>query len=144
LDSQEFFVAGKYEAISDIREPPPALLEAFSDLCDLTIQSTDFPQRQSDIQQRMGRQSAQILANAVSHLMTIWRSNEESDFEFHQSKDYTSTFLSEAHNSNAFATFMVACKSFLMAMSSKVHPIVLIIDDIQWMDDGLPQICHFS
>jgi predicted ATPase len=142
-DTQGFFVTGKYESISDIREPHAALLEAFSDLCDLTIQSTDFPQRQSEIQQRMGRQSAQILANAVSNLMTIWRSNEESDFAFHQDEDYTSTLLPEARYSNAFATFMVACKSFLMAMSSKEHPIVLFIDDIQWMDDGSRQILSF-
>jgi histidine kinase len=143
-DAQGFFVSGKYEANAGIREPHAAILEAFSDLCDLTIQSADFNVRKKDIQYIMGRQSARILSQAISNLSPIWQ-NEIGTKCFLESsmEDQESLYLSEALNATAFAKFMVACKSFLKAMSSKEHPIVLFIDDIQWMDHGSKQLLSF-
>jgi predicted ATPase len=45
-----------------------------------------------------------------------------------------------ANNESAFVKFKVACKNFLRAMSSEQHPIVLFVDDIQWMDEGSKQL----
>ena len=59
-----FFIAGKYEAKAGIREPHAAILEAFSDLCDITIQSPHFVDRKHAIQSTMGLQSARILEQA--------------------------------------------------------------------------------
>jgi predicted ATPase len=36
--------------------------------------------------------------------------------------------------------FKVACMRFLNAMSSTRHPVVLFLDDIQWMDEGSRQL----
>jgi predicted ATPase len=141
-DAQGFFVSGKYEANFEIREPYAALLAAFSDLCDLTIQSADFSQRRDVIRERMGYQSAKILVKAISNLMTIWK-NVEEVLDFHSDTHDHSTFLPEARESTAFATFMIACKSFLMAMSCREHPIILFLDDIQWMDDGSRQLLTY-
>ncbi|KAI2505379.1 PhoQ sensor [Fragilaria crotonensis] len=46
----------------------------------------------------------------------------------------------ETKNESAFVKFKVACKCFLHAISSEKHPIVLFIDDIQWMDEGSKQL----
>ena len=48
--------------------------------------------------------------------------------------DYGDT--TDTRNNAVLANFVVACKTFLQAMSSNKHPIVLFIDDIQWMDEG--------
>jgi predicted ATPase len=55
----------------------------------------------------------------------------------HQQPTLITVIITDDTRSNAvLAKFMVACKTFLQAMSSKEHPIVLFIDDIQWMDEG--------
>ena len=139
LASEEhaYFVTGKYEANAGIREPNAAILEAFSDLCDLTIQSSDFSERRNQIQKDIGQHSANILIGAISNVSPIWNSDPERTSNLETIEDGANhDFFSDIRNVSAFAKFMVACKSFLKALSSKDHVIVLFIDDIQWMDDG--------
>jgi AAA ATPase domain len=136
-------VAGKYEANEGICEPHAAILEAFSDLFDLAIQSPDFKDRKNDIQCIMGQQSARILEQAVSNLKPLWQNEIEDNLYLDTSNDDDNVYFSEALNALAFAKFMVACKSFIKAMMSVGHPIVLFVDDIQWMDHGSKQFLSF-
>jgi hypothetical protein len=57
-----------------------------------------------------------------------------------------SPFISEAnYNIEAealFAKFKVACTSFLRAMASGQHPVVVFLDYVQW--DGNHAISHFD
>lgn len=41
---------------------------------------------------------------------------------------------------SSLAKFKDACKTFLQAVASDDHPLVLFIDDIQWMDVGSMQL----
>jgi predicted ATPase len=124
-----FFVTGKYFQGSGIQEPYSAFMAAFSDLCDLVSQSEDFNEdRRLEIQIKLGADGRR-LEKTVSNLSPFLPNSSTATDTDHG--DITDT------RSNAvLAKFMVACKTFLQAMSSKEHPIVLFIDDIQWMDEG--------
>ena len=122
-EDQGYFVAGKYFQDSGIQEPYSAIMAAFSDLCDLVIQSEDFTEeRRREIQQKLGS-DGHLLAMAITNLAPFLDQSEERD-------------EMDTRNDAAFAQFKVACKIFLHAMSSDKHRIVLFIDDIQWMDEG--------
>ena len=125
-ESQGYFVAGKYFQDSGIHEPYSAIMAAFSDLCDLVSQSEDFTEeRRIKIQQKLGT-DGRLLAKAITNLSPFLDKPEGEEIDI--------------RNDAAFAKFKVACKVFLHAMSSNEHPIVLFIDDIQWMDEGSRQL----
>ena len=128
-DRHGFFVTGKYFQGSGIQEPHSAIMAAFSDLCDLVSQSDDFnEERRLEIQNKLGADGRR-LEKAVSNLSPFLpNSAEAADTDYGDATDTRSNAV--------LANFMVACKTFLQAMSSIQHPIVLFIDDIQWMDEG--------
>jgi predicted ATPase len=128
-DSGGFFVTGKYFQGSGVQEPYSAFMAAFSDLCDLVSQSEDSnEERRLEIQNKLGADGYR-LEKTVSNLSPFLpKSTATPDADY---GDNTVT------RSNAvLVKFMVACKTFLQAMSSKKHPIVLFVDDIQLMDEG--------
>eukprot|EP00545_Synedropsis_sp_CCMP1620_P013169 CAMPEP_0119021732 /NCGR_PEP_ID=MMETSP1176-20130426/26576_1 /TAXON_ID=265551 /ORGANISM="Synedropsis recta cf, Strain CCMP1620" /LENGTH=1129 /DNA_ID=CAMNT_0006976413 /DNA_START=58 /DNA_END=3447 /DNA_ORIENTATION=+ len=125
--SQGFFCTGKYFQNSAITEPYSAIMAAFSDLCDLVNQSDDFEARKSKIAHALGADGV-VLAKSISNLSPFLEDVSVGD---------SST---EETESKLFTKFKLACKSFLRAMSCDNHPIVLFIDDIQWMDDGSRQL----
>jgi predicted ATPase len=125
-ESEGYFVAGKYFQGSAIQEPYSAIMAAFSDLCDLVSQSENFTEeRRREIQKKLGT-DGRLLAKAISNLSPFLDATEGEEIDI--------------RNEAAFAKFKVACKVFLHAMSSDKHPIVLFIDDIQWMDGGSRQL----
>jgi predicted ATPase len=127
-----FFVTGKYFQGSGNQEPYSAFMAAFSDLCDLISQSKDFNEdRRREIQTKLGADGHR-LEKAVSDLSPFLpNSTTVATSDTDPFGDITTT------RSNAvLAKFIVACKTFLQAMSSPEHPIVVFIDDIQWMDEG--------
>ena len=128
--SQGYFCAGKcVQPLSRgvSQEPHSAIMAAFSDLCDLVLQSTDFDNdRRIEIQQALGA-DAQLLVKAISNLSPFLDGDSQLGGI-------------DTKNESVLAKFNVACKNFLRAMSSDRHPIVLFIDDIQWMDDGSGQL----
>ena len=121
---QGYFVTGKYFQNLEVQEPYSAIMAAFSDLCDFVIQSDDFHERRQEIQEALGP-DGQLLNKVITNL---------SPFLGGGSRDgrVDVDLLNEA----SFVQFKVACKTFLRAISSAKHPIVMFIDDIQWMDEG--------
>jgi hypothetical protein len=87
-------------------------MAAFSDLCDLLSQSDDFHLRLNDIQDRLTPDGIR-LQSLVS-----------------MSSFFDSSTIFETSDTNqskvTFQMLEVACKSFLRAMSSKEHPVVLL------------------
>ena len=128
--SHGYFCAGKFFQPSggvSSQEPHSAIMAAFSDLCDLVLQSLDFDNdRRIEIQQALGA-DAKLLVKAVSNLSPFLDGDSQLGGI-------------DTKNESALAKFKVACKTFLRAMSSTTHPIVLFIDDIQWMDEGSRQL----
>jgi ABC-type lipoprotein export system ATPase subunit len=63
-----FFVAENYFQNAEIQEPYSAIMAAFSDLCDLVVQSVDFTEeRRIKIQKKIGWESGCILQTAISN-----------------------------------------------------------------------------
>jgi predicted ATPase len=122
FESNGYYVFGKYDQKnSGVQEPYSAIMAAFSDLCYLTIQSVDFEDRRLQIQAALG-DDGRLLCKTMPCLAPFL---DESLLDDIQIKD-------EA----ALNKFTIACKTFLLAISSLEHPIVLVLDDIQWMDEG--------
>jgi len=135
--SQGHFVAGKFfQNQGEEQEPYSAIMAAFSDLCDLKMQSDDFDEHQRiKIQRALGSEGP-MLNRAITNLSPF--------IEDHYLKLRTTSQSPEEEidvwNESSFVRFKVACKTFLTAMASERHPVVLFIDDIQWMDAGSQDI----
>mmetsp|Transcript_29476 Transcript_29476/g.44621 ORF Transcript_29476/g.44621 Transcript_29476/m.44621 type:complete len:1028 (-) Transcript_29476:222-3305(-) len=124
--SNGFFCTGKYFQNAGVgQEPYSAIMAAFSDLCDLTIQSDTYnPTRRKAIQEALGS-DGQLLVNSVTNISPFL--DREPQFGIKQE--------------SAFTKFKAACKIFLRTMSSsEEHPVVIFIDDIQWMDKGSSEL----
>jgi protein kinase len=116
---------GKFFQNSGVKEPYSAIMTAFSDLCDLVSQSEDFDiVRKTEIQNALGADCG-LLFKVISNLSSVII-------------DATigGVASAEVNNDLAYTKFKVACKHFLHAMTSPKHPVVMFIDDIQWMDEG--------
>lgn len=117
-----FFCSGKYFQNYEVTpDPYSALMAAFSDLCDLVLQCSD-DERISHIQREL-QSSGQYLVRAVTNISPFLKGDQE--FDFHESRKIL-----------CFANFKAACINFLRVMSCNSHPVVLFLDDVQWMDDG--------
>jgi predicted ATPase len=78
-ESNGFFCTGKFFQPSDeggvSQEPYSAVMAAFSDLCDLVLQSTDYDShRRNEIQQALGHHS-NLLVNTISSLAPLLDEN---------------------------------------------------------------------
>ena len=122
FDSNGYFCTGKFFQDSNTQEPYSAVAAAFSDLGDLVAQSPDFEKGKSRIQKALGV-DCHLLSRSVN--MT----------PFFDDKARTAQIRNNIAPVS-FPQFRVACKSFLLAMASEEHPVVLFLDDIQWMDGG--------
>lgn len=126
VETQGYFCSGKFSQNSALQEPYSAIMACFSDLCDLVIQSDDFDyQRRSAIQETLGM-DGYLLRKAISNLSPLLPEARTEGID---------VGLDES-----FIKFTMACKSFLRAVCSSDHPIVLFIDDVQWMDEGSRQL----
>ena len=115
-----YFVSGKYFQNATVQEPYLAIMAAFSDLCDLIVQSYDFDElKRRHIADALGAHT-RLLEIAISSLTSL--TGEIVDFE---RKEAPST-----------AKFKLACKEFLYVLASKEHPLVVFLDNVQWADEG--------
>jgi predicted ATPase len=134
--SNGYFCAGKFfqQSRGDdplvSQEPYSAIMAAFSDLCDLVLQSSNLNiEQRIEIQRDLGP-DADLLVRAISNLSPFFV-DSHNDLQFGHF---------DTTNRATVTRFINACKRFVHAMSSKRHPIVLFIHDIQWMDDGSRQL----
>jgi histidine kinase len=134
LDSQGFFVSGKYFQTLGNQEPYSAIMAAFSDLCDLISQSARYNEEQLlTIQKKLRPDHAYLLQKTISNITPFLDTTLER----------SATHSVDVQNTAMFSTFKDACKCFLQAMSCADHPIVLFIDDIQWMDESSKKLITF-
>lgn len=126
-NNEGYFCSGKYSQNSELQEPHSAIMAAFSDVCDLVMQSNDYDEkRRSEIQQALGS-DGRLLAKAITSLSPILPNTNWG-------------VAISSRNEAACAKFKAACKTFLRTMSSIQHPIVLFLDDVQWMDEGSKEL----
>jgi predicted ATPase len=135
LECHGFFVYGKYFQSSGNQEPYSAIMAAFSDLCDLVCQSENYNEDQRKIvQNHLNPEHSWLLEKTISNIAPF----------LDKTKKGTANDRSvDVRDAAIFSTFKEACKSFLQAISSLKRPIILFIDDIQWMDEGSKQLLSF-
>lgn len=118
IENRGYFCAGKLFQNAAFQEPLSAIMAAFSDVCDIVLQSEDFnEERRSEIQEALGI-SGHLLTKTISSITPFLGDGSEE----------------KGLGDSSFSDFKVACKTFIHAVSSDDHPLVIFIDDIQWMD----------
>jgi hypothetical protein len=110
----------------------------FSDVCGLILQSEDVEERKLEIQQGLEPSDQVILTKVVSSLSSYVLNDPENEYGALLANE--SSLLVDAKNESGFAKFKLACQSLLRAVSSETHPIVLFLDDVQWLDRGSRQL----
>jgi predicted ATPase len=130
-DDNAFFCSGKFFQNVDVHEPYSAFTAAFSDLCDIMGQAGELQEhRWKIVQDELGANFYNF--SRMISVTSPWCPNIE-----------TSEIVGETKNDAAFLQFKISCRRFLRAVSSPEHPIVIFIDDIQWMDNGSKQLLDF-
>lgn len=135
-DSNGYFCAGKFFQSGD-HEPFSAIVAVFSDLCDVISQSKEYAARRDELKRELG-EDAILLCKVVSSL-TRFLDLQPRDTQRTLVVDHADDELEESCSEINPHKFEDACKRFLRAMTCKDHPVVLVFDDIQWMDDGSQQ-----
>jgi predicted ATPase len=116
-----FFVTGKFE--KDQREPFCALVQAFSDLCDLVAQSkTGCHKITAALEGELP-----ILHSIIPNL---------SRLTGHNTHDYDDGSVLKTGGKHGFTKLKQSCRRFLSAIASKKHPVVLHLGNLQWADKG--------
>ncbi|KAI2505964.1 hypothetical protein MHU86_8464 [Fragilaria crotonensis] len=123
-DSRGYFCSGKFFQNTGVKEPYSAIMTALSDLCDLVSQSPDFDDnRRNEIRKALGP-NCSVLLRVITNLSGVTGELETQDDGVDPKNEFT------------YTKFKVAVMHFLYALTSPKHPIVMFIDDLQWMDEG--------
>lgn len=130
LESGGYLCSGKFFQNSELQEPFSAIMAAFSDVCDLMVQSTDFDdERRNEIQRKLG-DTGYLLTKAVSSIAVFLEDGATLSEEA----------VDLVVNERSLSKFNIACKTFMQAMASDGRPLVIFFDDIQWSDVGSQQL----
>ena len=116
-----FFVSGKFE--KDQKEPFSALVQAFSDLCDLVAQSKKGCRKITAALEG----DLPILYSIIPNLSRLTGRSPHDDDAISVVK------TGGKHGSTGLKQ---SCRKFLSAIASKKHPIVLHLGNLQWADKG--------
>lgn len=130
LQDGGFFCSGKnFQDCGMGQDPHSSIMAGFSDLCDLILQSDIFNEKlRKKVQEILGP-DADLLVRTVTSISPFL---DDAKFTSRQVK-----------NEAALAKFKAVCKNFLRAMSSLERPVVLFLDDIQWMAQGTCELVKF-
>lgn len=124
VSTNGYFVSGKHFQNATVQAPYSAIMAAFSDLCNCIADAKDFDTKRrreiTDILESDARLLVKVIPN-ISSLVGTSIKEEKAD-------------------QVSFAKFRIACKTFLHAVSSPSHPIVVFLDDVQWADEGSIQL----
>ncbi|KTD11120.1 inner membrane protein [Legionella gratiana] len=120
-----YFLNGKYDQLQR-SNPYSALIEAFSDHINyfMTESEEQFSQLRSDLINALGN-NGQVIVNLIPNLeLIIGKQPSVADLP-----------PLEAQN-RLFVTF----KRFIQAIAKPNHPLVLFLDDLQWIDNASLQL----
>ena len=112
-----YFASGKFDRARQ-SEPYSALLSALTDVLDLILAGDNLLERRSAINEALG-DDAHVLINLLSNLHAVL------GFE-HITDDWYIGL------NKTISTFQRVCRTFLRSLATERHPIVCVIDDIQW------------
>ena len=115
-----YFLTGKYDQLKR-REPYVAYVSAFTEFTNAVLARGEEAREEmrSAIQTAVGEEAAILLGMIPSLEKILGR------------KDYST---SKARADEAIQRFVFVFRRFLRAVSSPRHPVVLLLDDLQWAD----------
>lgn len=122
-----YFTLGKFDQLTTSKEPFSAIAAAFSDICDLIVQSSQFNDRRRSICDALGADS-QILSRAISNITAITTTSGEENSQ-------ASEGSFELIDAESFTRFDLACQKFLRTVATEDHPLLIFLDDLQWADE---------
>lgn len=125
--SNGFFVAGKCEQVRT-HVPFPALTSVLSDLCDLLSQEDSLPSIRARLTEAVGGCEAAALSSLVSSIGRVI------------GDEYLGGVSSGSNMTQTFQRFKAGCKLFVRSIASHSHPIVIFLDDLQWIDHESQEI----
>jgi len=128
-----FFVSGKFDQLQTNSKPFSAIVEAFSEICDLIEQSRDkayTKEVRKNLQLVLSQDEGIMLAKLIPNIDIIMDRTIDNDTMIH----------SMGPAQPAFVKLKLLCRSFLSAVATDEHPIVFVLDDLQWADDGSMEI----
>jgi len=128
-----FFVSGKFDQLQTNSKPFSAIVEAFSDICDLIEQSRDKAYKKEvrkNLELVLSEDEGIMLAKLIPNIDIVMDNSIDNDTMIH----------SIGPAQPAFVKLKLLCRSFLSAVATEQHPIVFVLDDLQWADDGSIEI----
>lgn len=126
LRYEGFFVSGKFNQLRN--EPYSALVEALSDLCDLVSQDKSTCEKLARGLEGDISVLSKVIPNLSSVIGTCAGSGDQDD------TPTRSAPVAYHHVQANFTQLKLACRKFLNTIASRKHPIVILIDDLQWAD----------
>jgi len=125
-----FFVEGKFDQNPDASRPYSAIVDAVTQLC-LTLEGSSFlPEIQQAIEKRLSSEIG-VLSNLIPAMEVITRElpGQQDD----------QAIIGRSTGNYAFKLFMDTFRSFLKLVC-QVHPVVMFLDDLQWVDEASRQV----
>lgn len=100
-----------------------AIMEAFTELCQLVALSEDFEQRRPVLQSVLGN-DGHILSKQLD--LALFLDPKYQNVDLAPATGHTTTQPKELHSASSFTLFQLACTKFLQAMACDQHPVVLV------------------
>ena len=116
-----YFVCGKFDQLRG-NEPHSAIVAAFTDLIDLIQQGGNLENIREAIREELQGDAA-MFAQLVTNLAVL---DPSLNVDYEQCMEMVG---------QALVRFKLACRSFLRAVASAEHPLVIFIDDLQFAGD---------
>jgi predicted ATPase len=120
-DEEAYFVYGKFD-VHNKNDPFSALTSAFSDICDLIMQSNDVTDMKKNIKDALGNDT-QVMISLISTLsMLIGESDQHSN-----------AIISDEElprSPQDFTRLKLKFRAFLRAVATAEHPVILVLDDV--------------
>jgi len=121
-----WFVSGKFCQYSNQNDPFSALVAAITDLIDLIVQQGAVELYRKDAKDAIEHQES-AFARLIPNIGRLTGEDYEISF--------TEDAASPHHHVLAFAQFKASFTALLRALGRPEHPLVIFLDDIQWVDD---------
>lgn len=124
LERKGYFVCGKFDQLFANDRPYSAIVNAFTDLIDLILLSDQLEETRASVNDAL-RADARLMCNLLSNLQYLTGTSIGYDSS-HQ----------ETNMRQAFLRFKTMCRKFIRAVSTALHPLVIVFDDVQWADSA--------
>lgn len=121
------FASGKFERVQQNGQPYSAIVSCFTDLVDLSLQDAHVAQIRAAATEALGSEPV-VLQRLISNLKFLVATDDHA-YLYDDTEDCVL-------DGQAIGQFSLLCKTFIRAVASHEHPVILFFDDVQWADEN--------